>query len=311
VDTRSYIDFDEFAEDVTAFDGRILLNHPNKPKWTISHTDLCGVHIQSSLVGSGSIVEGVSWDGYVVYLPLSGACKKILNGTEIDKHSLLLFEPGSDFFLSSAFEHSWCSIFVPIDVWASAGNSLILSLGEEKGVCRVTRPNRQLVMQGRSLVRDIQFAAATCPQFESTPAAIIAAEKAMKFVSRVVGEIPNGEPHRDGRPRISRMEILRRCEELLDEQEGKPVSVSELTKIARVSERTLETAFKQYFDEAPRRYLQLRRLKHIHCALRASHVEEKTVTEILTDHEEYEFGRFAGHYHRLYGELPSQTLRAS
>jgi AraC family ethanolamine operon transcriptional activator len=311
VDTRSYTDFDEFAEEVTAFDGRILLNHPNKPKWTISHIDLCGVHIQSSLVGSGSIVEGVSWDGYVVYLPLSGACKKILNGTEIDKHSLLLFEPGSDFFLSSASEHIWCSIFVPIDVWTRAGNPLILSLGGEKGSCRVTRPNRQLAMQGRSLVRDIQFAASTCPQFESTPAATIAAEKAVKFVSRVVGEIPNGEPHRDGRPRISRIEIIRRCKELLDEQEGKPVSVSEMTKIARVSERTLETAFKEYFDEGPRRYMQLRHLKQIHCALRASHIDEKTVTEILTDHEEYEFGRFAGHYHRLYGELPSQTLRAS
>jgi len=33
VESRSYNDFDEFAEDVSSFDGRILLNHPSKPKW--------------------------------------------------------------------------------------------------------------------------------------------------------------------------------------------------------------------------------------------------------------------------------------
>jgi len=310
VESRSYNDFDEFAEDVSSFDGRILLNHPSKPKWTISHIDLGEVHIQVGLLGSGNIVEGTSWDGYLVYLPLTGACRKILNGSEIDMHSLLLFEPGSDICLSSAFEHSWCSIFVPTDVWTRVSNPLILSLGGEKGACRVTRPNRQLAMQGRSLVRDIQFAAATCLQFESTPAATIAAERAMKFVSRVVGEKPIGEPHRGGRPRISRKEIFYRCKELLDEQEGKHVAVSDLTKIARVSERTLETAFKEYLGEVPRRYLQLRHLKQIRCALRASKVDERTVTEILADHGEYEFGRFAGRYHSQYGELPSQTLNS-
>ena len=77
-----------------------------------------------------------------------------------------------------------------------------------------------------------------------------------------------------------------------------------------MSERTLETAFKEYFDEVPARYLQLRRVKLIHSALRATKVGEKSVTEILADHGEWEFGRFAGNYYGLYGELPSQTLRA-
>jgi AraC family ethanolamine operon transcriptional activator len=106
------------------------------------------------------------------------------------------------------------------------------------------------------------------------------------------------------------MEIFRRCKELLDEQEGKHVQVRELTKIAGVSERTLEMVFKEFLGEVPRRYLQLMQLKRIHCALRAPNFDARTVTEILADHGEYEFGRFAGHYNRLYGELPSQTLKA-
>jgi AraC family ethanolamine operon transcriptional activator len=83
-----------------------------------------------------------------------------------------------------------------------------------------------------------------------------------------------------------------------------------LATAAGVSVRTLETAFKEYFDEVPSHYLQLRRIKQIHSALCAAKVGEKTVTEILADHGEWEFGRFAGNYRSLYGEFPSQTLQA-
>ena len=311
METRSFDDFDEFAEAVSSFDGRILLTHPSIPKWSISHLDLDGVHIQTGELGSGNIVEGQSWDGYMVYLPIPCAGKKILNGSEVSKDSLLIFEPCSEISLCSTSEHNWCSIFVPTDVWTRAGYPLKLSLGGEKGACRVTCPNRQLYMQGLSLVRDIQLAATTCPQFETTPAIRIAAAEAAKFVFRVAFESHIDEPAKmAGRPRISRQKIIRRCNRLLDRSEDRHVSVRDLTATAEVSERTLEMAFKQYFDEVPAHYLQLRRIKLIHSALRATKVGEKSVTEILADHGEWEFGRFAGNYYGLYGELPSQTLRA-
>ncbi len=310
METRSYNDFDEFSEDVTSFDGRILLNHPRTPEWTIRRIDLDGIHVQIASVGSGTIVEGESWDGYAIYLPLTVACRKIINGMDIDKHSMLMMGPRSDIYLSSVVEHDWCSIFVPIDVLTRAGNSLEMSLGGEKGACRLTRPNHQLVMQARSLVRDIQFAAATCSQFEHTLAATIAAAKAVKFVSLIVGETKIDEPHQKGRRRISRQEIIRRCNGLLEEREGEHISVRELTARAEVSERTLETVFKEFYGEVPSRYLQLRQLKQIHSALRAAEADKNTVTEILADHGEYEFGRFAGCYRSLYGELPSKTLIA-
>jgi len=311
VETRSFSDFDEFAEAVSSFDGRIVLTHPSIPKWSISHLDLDGVHIQTAEVGSGNIVEGESWDGYMVYLPLLDAGRKILNGLEVGKDSLLIFEPRSQISLCNAAEHEFCSIFIPTDVWTRAGFPLKLSLGGEKGACQVTRPNRQLHTQGRSLVRDIQLAATTCPQFETTPAMKIAAAEGAKLVFRIVSESHIDESvETAGRPRISRKKIIRRCDRLLDKSEDRHVSVGELTATAGVSERTLEMAFKEYFDEVPSHYLQLRRVKQIHSALRAAKVGEKSVTEILADHGEWEFGRFAGNYRRLYGESPSQTLQA-
>jgi AraC family ethanolamine operon transcriptional activator len=311
VETRSFNDFDEFAEAVSSFDGRIMLTHPSIPKWSVSHLDLDGVHIQTGVLGSGNIVEGQSWDGYMVYLPIPGAGKKILNGSEVSKDSLLIFEPCSEISLCSTSEHNWCSIFVPTDVWTRAGYPLKLSLGGEKGACQVTRPNRQLYMHGRSLVRDMQLAATTCPQFETTPAMKIAAAEAAKFVFRIASGSHIDEPaETGGRPQISRQKIIRCCNRLLDKNEDRHVSVGELATAAGVSVRTLETAFKEYFDDVPSHYLQLRRIKQIHSALCAAKVGEKTVTEILADHGEWEFGRFAGNYRSLYGEFPSQTLQA-
>lgn len=309
MEARSYNDFDAFTQDVSSFDGRILLNHPCRSEWSISHIDLGGIHIQIGLVGSGNIVEGKSWDGFMLYLPLTGACRKTINGEEIGKHSFLMFEPGSEHYLCSASEHSWCSIFVPTDVWTRAGYPYELRSGGEKGRCRVTRPDRLIDAQTRSLVRDIEFAAGTCPNFETTQAATVAAAKAADLVSLFAGARRNGEPHRCGRPRIPRQEIIRRCTALLEEREGEHVSTMELAAKAEVSERTLETAFKEYFGEAPTRYLQLRQLHQIHRALRTAYADETSVTKVLMDHGEYELGRTAGRYHQLYGELPSQTLQ--
>jgi AraC family ethanolamine operon transcriptional activator len=308
--TCRYDDFDAFADAVTSFDGRILLNNPSRPEWSISHVDLGGVHIQSSLVGSGTIVEGESWDGYAIYLPLSGACRKIINGTEISEHSILVLEPGSDICISSAEEHAWCSIFIPNEVWARAGKPVELLLDGKKGACRVTHPNRELAAQGRALVNDIQVATATCPEFGVTTAAAIAAAEALEFVSLVFGERQNDKFHPIGRPRISRQEIICRSKGLLEEREGEHIQVSDLTARAGVSERTLETVFKEYLGITPTHYLQLRNLWRIRRALRTAEPGEKTVTDILVDNGEYEFGRFAARYRRMYGELPSQTLQA-
>ena len=307
---RHYDDFDAFADSVTSFDGRILLNNPGRPEWSISHVDLGGVHVQTGLVGSGNIVEGESWDGYMAYLPLTGACKKIINGTEIVEHSILVLEPGSDICLSSAEEHSWCSIFIPAEYWTRAGNPAELSLDGKKGECRVTRPNAQLATQGRALAKDIQVAAATCPEFAATTAAAIAAAKAIAFVSLVVGKTHNDNLRPIGRPRISRQEIIHRCKRLIEECGGAHIQVSDLTVRAGVSERTLETAFKEYMGTTPSHYLQLRNLRQIRRALRTAESGEKTVTEILAACGEFEFGRFAARYRRMYGELPSQTLQA-
>jgi transcriptional regulator GlxA family with amidase domain len=98
--------------------------------------------------------------------------------------------------------------------------------------------------------------------------------------------------------------------ELLEERGGQSVLMTDLAENAGGSERTLRTAFNEHFAMSPMRYLWTRRLHAINRALRAADPAEQSVTDLLVQHGEWQFGRFAMRYHGQFGELPSKTLNS-
>ncbi len=221
----------------------------------------------------------------------------------------MILEPGSDFCISTKAEHDWCSISVGSDKIAATSELVESSSGSEKMICRVSRPNPQLAAQFRALVGSIMTTADNCSEFESGPAARCAAAELLKVASLVIGQGQGGQLKLQGRPKFSREEIIRRSKNLLEEREGEPLLVGELAAGVGVGERTLRTAFNEYFGVGPVRYLQLRQLNQVHRALRAADPEAVTVSDVLLRHGVWELSRFARRYRRLFGELPSQTLR--
>ncbi len=308
--SQHFQDFDAYMSTVRDVDSIMMLENLIRPSWSISQLDLFGIHIQLGREGSGNIVEGQSWsNGYMLYLPLTGICEYSANGTVVDKDSLVILEPGCDFCVRCTTEHDWYSVFIPTHKLARGSNLVTPLSGQEKMTCRVTRPNLQLVDQFWSLMDTVMIAAANYCEFESSPAARCVEAELLKLVSLVVGQRPGGKPNLERRPRLSREEIIRRSKELLEERDGKPVLVGELAAASGVGERTLRTAFNEYFGVGPARYLQLRQLHQVHRVLRAAEPGAVSVKDVLLRHGVYDFGRFASRYHRLFGELPSKTLR--
>lgn len=87
------------------------------------------------------------------------------------------------------------------------------------------------------------------------------------------------------------------------------LTLPQLCKVAEVSERTLEYAFRETFELTPRHFLRLRRLHAARRALAAADPRKAAVGHVAHGLGFYELGRFAGEYRRLFDELPSQTLR--
>ena len=153
--------------------------------------------------------------------------------------------------------------------------------------------------------------AAGYSDFESTAAARVAAGDLLGIIKSVCEQPVVNRNNRDGRPKVPRERIIQTCMDFIEQRTDTHIEVSELARTADVSERTLRSAFNEYFGVGPTHYLYFRRLNLIHRALRAAEPDGATVTRILAEHGEWDFGRFASRYRQHFGELPSETLRAN
>jgi AraC family transcriptional regulator, ethanolamine operon transcriptional activator len=112
---------------------------------------------------------------------------------------------------------------------------------------------------------------------------------------------PNGSLRRQGLDRA--LDFLRAADDAAS------ISVPELCAAAGVSQRTLEYAFRETFGITPLGFLRQRRFHSARHELLATHPAVTTVGDIAHRAGFLELGRFATTYRRLFGEVPSQTLR--
>ena len=112
------------------------------------------------------------------------------------------------------------------------------------------------------------------------------------------------------RGRIRAPQIVDRLDEFLAAHFDEPIYLAQLCELTGVSERSLRNACHAVCGTSPKRYVTRRRLEAVRHALAAARPGESTVTRIATDHGFFELGRFAAAYSSLFGEHPSDTLRA-
>ena len=86
-------------------------------------------------------------------------------------------------------------------------------------------------------------------------------------------------------------------------------TVSELCANVNVSRRTLEVAFQTIVGKSPLQFLTQRRLCRAYVDLKRAKDESIRVTDVAFAHGFTELGRFANRYQKIFGELPSETLR--
>jgi len=107
----------------------------------------------------------------------------------------------------------------------------------------------------------------------------------------------------------SRQRAIKKARALMEDRLGEPLTVKELCEHAGVSWRTLDYAFRNHFDLTPQTYLKALRLDAVHRLLRTHSCA--TVTHAAHQCGFRHMSKFAAHYRRHSGELPSETLRAS
>ena len=125
----------------------------------------------------------------------------------------------------------------------------------------------------------------------------------------VLGGAHDFEPGHSDRTRQAQTLIVKIAEEFALSQSDDHLYVSDLCKVAGVSERTLEYAFKEVMRLTPVTYLIRIRLHRVRRVLLAATQGSTTVSTEALNWGFWHFGEFSRAYKDCFGELPSDTLR--
>ena len=106
-----------------------------------------------------------------------------------------------------------------------------------------------------------------------------------------------------------RQQAIRKAKEYLSEYPQEPTTVNKLCRIAQVSERTLQYAFLEHYGVTPKTYLKNIRLHGVRKKLLQISGNRTKIDDLACDWGFLHMGQFAAYYKRLFGELPSETLR--
>lgn len=107
----------------------------------------------------------------------------------------------------------------------------------------------------------------------------------------------------------ARTNIVRQAEDVMRAHLNIAIGEVDLCEMLDVSGRTLRTAFHERYGLGPMAYFQTLRLNAVRNELITGDPETVSVTHVARKLGFGHLGKFAGYYRRLFGELPSKTLR--
>jgi AraC family ethanolamine operon transcriptional activator len=135
-------------------------------------------------------------------------------------------------------------------------------------------------------------------------------DRGLDLIQTIVEVLTLDEDPRPPEPFRVRERAVRRSLDLIDASNREPLSVVDLCRMTGVSRRTLEYAFQERFGLSPKAYTLARRLGEVRAELRQDD-GELSITRIANQWGFHHLSRFAALYRRQFGELPSETIRAS
>lgn len=134
------------------------------------------------------------------------------------------------------------------------------------------------------------------------------AETEEELIVTLLNAGQNGTAVTDQGTPENRNRAIRAALAYIAEHPDKVVTVRDICAACNIALRTLNRAFNERFGVGPKAYLKRQRL----CAVRAALLQslpDARVADIANRWGFWHLGQFASDYRRLFGELPSQTLR--
>lgn len=306
---QDFASFEEYVSALGHSDLRMVALERERASWRMGYEDLDGIGVRVARDGGPCLIDAaISADGIGLLLCPDAAGKVTGNGTTFGRNSVMVI-PGHTHIQSTSLDAvSWLSLFVPFDRlhWPRDRNGDPRAVAA--GVVDVSPGDYARLRDTLGRIAS----AAQAGAFEGNPGGRSeASERLVRLAHDLVFGLPKtagAEPFA-GRHRMPRERIIERTRQLIESRAGAPVHLQEMATAAGVSERTLHNAFREQLGLSPQRFHRAWVLNAARRELHRPGPDSRRVTDVLARLGVWEWGRFSRDYQRLFGELPSQTLR--
>jgi AraC-like DNA-binding protein len=228
------------------------------------------------------------------------------DGAEMRPTDILRHKEGGSSYQHTSGAANWGAISLPVDdmalVAATAAGCDLMPPSDPL----IVRPPPSAMARLQLLHAEAGQLAEDVPEIIANPETARSLEQAL--IEALVACLSMGADREDRSALRQHASIMRRFRRATEEHLDQALYVPELCVAIGVSERTLRMCCREQLGMSPKRYLLLRRMHLARQALRDSARTMTSVTEIATRYGFWQFGRFAGEYRSLFGELPSTTL---
>lgn len=301
-----YNEFENYLNSIRDAEFTSLIQQIEIPIWSICHIDLDDIHIQYGKENSGHIASGnIRADGWTFFLMLAGEPARA-DGQELVEGAAFIIPPGQSFHISTNNSHEWLSIFIP-------SRLLLLDKKKKKNQCATTDQKKHITFLDPSNLK--QFLKRLRAYQSNDNSIAITHKVETQLLKDLIIKLANNLIHGSettkvsiGRKVLNRNKIITEALCIIHNKKAIGINIKKLKEATGVSERTLRTAFYEFFGISPLNYIISVRLHEAKQMIQDPKYSNKLISFFSSSVGFSDPGRFANRYHSLFGELPNQTL---
>jgi Helix-turn-helix domain len=306
-------DFGQYTDAIQGATVTFLKSAPSSHRWGVKYLALNRTILQFGADGGPGIVHGVTEPTFTTLIIQASNFddRVMLDGAPCQASDLVIFPPECHFTFVRSGHVEWVAWSLPREE-SIARKILPAATNQEspktaKHLVRLPEPIAlRLIEASRQALRSIRNCAPA-----DRPIMARDIERALMDELAYVWDNRLNETVLPNKYTLSSERIVLETLEFVRTRSTEIINIADIVKATKVEYRTLLRAFVRYLGFSPKHYLRLRQLNLVYYDVRRGNGASARLADILAIHGVTEFGRFAGHYRALFGELPSETYRRS
>jgi len=302
-------DFGQYADSIQGARVTFLKSAPSSQRWGVRPLPLNQTIIQFGADGGPGITHGVTDPNFTsLIIQTTGFDDRVmLDGTPCQALDLIILPPDCHFTFVRYGHVEWVAWSMPRE--ENIARKIIPAATIQdtfktaKHVARLPGPiASRLIAASKRTLRSLS----DCDPAER-PALAREMEGGLMNELAHIWDSRQSETVLPNKYTISSERVVLRALEYVRARSDSVIYIEEIVRATKVEYRTLLRSFERYLGFSPKHYLMLRQINLVYHAIRRERSGSAKIADILSANGVNEFGRFAGYYKSIFGELPSET----